>query len=262
MNDIMPGRLFCFPALTKAVAKTRWSPALEFITPFLQPLYSTLAACRKKRAPSHMSKHHAAVAKLELAMLSKRLSASADFLTSMPGESGADASAHADSACIGGWRSSISSPKKWDCWWFSVPIQQESFPWVWQRAGDPRRVIAALEMLALVVLTRMIAAHRPDSHCRVRISGLTDSQSDAFAVLRHYSKRMPTAAVHTELAATAWATGTHIAVSHTKRDGNMRADELTNGRTVDWNPVRRYDPDFHKYFLILDDLMESTSLHK
>lgn len=62
--------------------------------------------------------------------------------------------------------------------------------------------------------------------------------------------------VHMELAATCWKHNLVPCSSHTFRDGNVWADELSKQDTSGWNPALRYVPSFGgKFFFVLDKLL-------
>ena len=88
----------------------------------------------------------------------------------------------------------------------------------------------ALELLGLVFLVKMIASKRPHHHFQVRVPALTDNQSNAVALLAQYSRKMPSAAVHMELAMLCPFTSTHLEIGHVKRDNNVWADQLSKKR--------------------------------
>ena len=126
---------------------------------------------------------------------------------------------------------------------------------MWSKKNDPKRCIGALELLALVILLRMAANLKANRLLPVRFAGLTDNQGDAFSILKSYSRKMPAAAVHMELAASAWFFSTLLCVEHTNRENNTWADELTNQRMRNWDPRLRYSPQLDKtFFMCLDSV--------
>ena len=169
---------------------------------------------------------------------------------------------------LGGWVSEGPGPDRGSCWWFSVSLDRRRFPWVWQK-GDPKRVIASLEMLALVLLARLLGKvlehldARSSGHARIRFSGLTDNQGNAFALQSEYSRKMPMAACHMELAVTCSRLNIWPQIDHTKREGNTWADALTNGQTLHWDCGRRWSPTLSldtsdRFFYVLDDILQAS----
>ena len=64
-----------------------------------------------------------------------------------------DAKATEDGAWIGGWLQESEDLK--ECEWFAEEVREERAPWLRCRGGNPKRVIAALEMLATLVALRL-----------------------------------------------------------------------------------------------------------
>ena len=71
-----------------------------------------------------------------------------------------DASASDDGlAFVGGWCSNKVEPDKKEVYWFHEQIHVEEYPWAFKN-GDPKRRIAALEMLGTLFLCNMILTHQ------------------------------------------------------------------------------------------------------
>ena len=71
-----------------------------------------------------------------------------------------DASASDDGlAFVGGWCSNTVEPDKKEVYWFHEQIHVEEYPWAFKN-GDPKRRIAALEMLGTLFLCNMILTHQ------------------------------------------------------------------------------------------------------
>ena len=178
-----------------------------------------------------------------------------------PGLAASDAKATDCEAIIGGWLCESSPVRKRDCRWFSIWLTKRRFPWIWQRENDPKRVISALEMLGLVFLMRLLGRAAPNAHAVLHVGGLTDNQGNAFALLKEYSRRLPTAAVHMELAATAGFHNIWPEISHVKRDDNAWADALTNEDFAGWDRHRRWEPVIDcGFFFIIDELLLGTNI--
>ena len=62
-------------------------------------------------------------------------------------------------AFVGGWCSNKVEPEKKEVYWFHEQIHVEEYPWAFKN-GDPKRRIAALEMLGTLFLCNMILTHQ------------------------------------------------------------------------------------------------------
>ena len=102
-------------------------------------------------------------------------------------------------------------PDKSAVFWFHEQIHQEEYPWAF-KDGDPKRRIAALEMLGTLFLCNMILTHQGP---RVRLPVGSDNEGIVMAMLNLGSKKPYTAAILMELV--------H---NHVPREFNMWADEL------------------------------------
>ena len=75
-------------------------------------------------------------------------------------------------------------------------------------------------------------------------------------MLRSYSRKMPTAAVHMELMATAARANAHPRISHRTRDLNTWADDLTEEKVAGYDSARRWHPTLDSdFFHVLSDLV-------
>ena len=116
------------------------------------------------------------------------------------GVGGSDARADEESAALGGWWSQSCPPVKAKCFWFSVRIRAEQHAWAFDR-GSPQRRISSLELLATVYLVHLAGQWGHAGHAHFSVRGIPDSACNSFALLRLYSKKLPGALVHMELAA-------------------------------------------------------------
>ena len=79
-------------------------------------------------------------------------------------------------------------------------------------------------------------------NANVAVRGVTDSECTSFALLRSYSKKLPGALVHMELAAVAESYGLFPRISHRRRTENTWADDLSEERFSGWDPALRWLP--------------------
>ena len=94
-------------------------------------------------------------------------------------------------------------------------IHVEEYSWAFKN-GDPKRRIAALEMLGTLFLCNMILTHQGPLSSRVRLPVGSDNQGNVMAMLNLGSKKPYTAAILMEL------------VFLLPREFNQWADELTH----------------------------------
>ena len=248
-GDVLPVR-----AAVRGVAQTRWvAQNVHNLAVFLQPLHAWAAVLKNPGKPSAL---HRCVAEYAIAMLSSEPTP-ARFLVPFAGEAATDASATPTQAVVGGWVSSSFPAAKSSAQWFCIVLDRQRFWWVWSRAGDPRRVVGALELLAHVFLVRMLGPRARGAHIRSRLGVSTDNQGNAFASMKEYSRRLPSAAVHMELAAAERASSFALEVSHVRREHNTWADQLTHPDDLsEWLASNRWVPEVDDdFFLVLDKVL-------
>ena len=92
-----------------------------------------------------------------------------------------DASATDEEAVPGGWES-INGKLPTEARWFSIKITKEKFPDL-LKGGDPKRVVAAMELLATLVAMDLFAPPRADREFRgsTVATGVTDNRGNPFA---------------------------------------------------------------------------------
>ena len=259
LSEVLEGKTIAASRIQRGVARARWvAQDVPFMACFLQPLHSWASATTRAGTPGLI---HKIVARFCIGLLKVTPAPTARFFSPFPGECAADAKATPTEAVIGGWASLGPHPTKLECWWFSIKLSRDRFPWVWAK-GTPQRIIAALEMLATVFLVRLVGKLTAHSHVTLRLPGLTDNQGNAVILMKEYARRLPVAAVHMELAANCLALGLFPEISHVSRDDNQWADELTNIELDNWMPNRRWAPDVHAgFFWLLDDLLGASTCY-
>ena len=114
-------------------------------------------------------------------------------------------------------------------------------------------------MLGTVFLVKLAAKSAGPAELDFTVRGITDSQCNTYAMLRNYSRKLPTAAVHMELMSVSARNGVWPRISHVKREYNTWADDLTENKTEGFNPKHRWHPKLHKYFLnVLHKLLDAS----
>ena len=90
-----------------------------------------------------------------------------------------DAKATEQAAWIGGWLEESSNSR--DCRWFSLKVTEISAPWLYYRQKNPKRVIAALELLATLVALKLWLVEAGAS-AEVCAEAFTDNKGNAFII--------------------------------------------------------------------------------
>ena len=154
--------------MSRGVSRTRWCAQTLFgLTPFLQPLHALAAVAQRTGRPVTLGVLHRAVASLVLRSLEVPQDVPLEFFEKVSGFAASDASATEERAVLGGYFAPGERSTKSTAHWFSIRLDRSEHPWVWARANDPKRVIAALELLSIVVLTHLVARRKPNTYVNV-----------------------------------------------------------------------------------------------
>ena len=203
--------------------------ALTWERPFLGPLYSWTAAIRNKigvlRIPTML--------RTILWFLADRTAEGGSLQAPPPLKEGkednvifyTDAKATEKGAWVGGF---LQTSDGQIGEWFSEEVEEAWAPWLFLRK-DPKRVIAALEMLATLIGVRLWAKGLPiggKGTCWVK--GSTDNLSNAYAVSKWMSTKFPLTILIMELSETLRTRDCELNLQWVTRDLNQLADDLTN----------------------------------
>ena len=139
-----------------------------------------------------------------------------------------DARASETDAEVGGYLA-ISHNLK-ECPWFSVKITKDLAPWMMCRAGNPKRVIAALELLGTIIALKLWGG-RTKGSLKAVVRAFTDNRGNSFAVVRGMSTKYPATILLMELSEELRIQDIHMEIEWLKRDFNTKADDLSNGKT-------------------------------
>ena len=114
--------------------------------------------------------------------------------------------------------------------------------------------------MAHVFLLRMLEVQARGTHIRSRLGISTDYEGNAYATMKEYSRKLPAAAAHVELAAVERSLGVVSEVSHVRREHNTWADQLTHPEKLSeggWNPSYRWKPTIDSsFFLVLHKVLD------
>eukprot|EP00438_Fugacium_kawagutii_P024156 Skav213841 [mRNA] locus=scaffold315:237802:239760:+ [translate_table: standard] len=169
-----------------------------------------------------------------------------------------DAKATDTEAWIGGWLECSSETKR--CPWFSLKVDEKIAPWLKCRGGNPKRVIAALEMLATLVAMKTWCTPN-SSNARVFAKAFTDNRGNDFVLKKGMSTKFPLTVLVME-ASEMMRRGNFVTnLTWIRRDENQGADDLTNQEFSKFEMCHRVEiktEDFRWY--IMDDLLDESRL--
>eukprot|EP00435_Cladocopium_sp_Y103_P025201 s1714_g6.t1 len=130
---------------------------------------------------------------------------------------------------------------------------------------DPKRVIAALELLASLVAVKLwmpTAGSDAEAVCWIR--GKTDNQSNTFALTKWMSTKFPLTILIMELSESLRLGRCNLSLDWIPRDLNQLADDLTNEQFEKFQAEARirWDP-WKQDWLVLNEFMAyANSFHE
>eukprot|EP00435_Cladocopium_sp_Y103_P014947 s1451_g3.t1 len=234
--------------------------ALQWEKPFLGPLYVWSAAIRDKRGKvlvpwailtilDWISRKMEEGRRMEEVKLPPSIEGSPLVVFT-------DARASEHDACIGGYLALHEDLKL--CPWFSVEVNEDLAPWVRSRGGNPKRTIAALELLATLVATKLWAK-RSNGKLVTRMRAFTDNRGNSFALNKGMSTKYPLTLLLLELAEELRDKDIGMDLEWIRRDDNTVADDLSNGRCDAFDPQLREEVTAKTLrWLVLEDLQKRS----
>ena len=167
-----------------------------------------------------------------------------------------DAKATEDRAWIGGYLG-VSEESR-GCPWFSLEVKEDLAPWLKCKKGSPKRVIAALELLATIVAVKLWApAYK--GRMVAKVPAMTDNLSNEYAVKKSMTSKYPGTVLLMELAEELRAQDLGLALKWVRRSGNQWADDLTNEEFGKFDPSLRVQLDPLKISWRVLDKLDSES---
>ncbi|CAK9111088.1 unnamed protein product [Durusdinium trenchii] len=214
--------------------------ALPWEKPLLGPLYAWAAAIQSNRGTMTIPW----AIQFILDWISQRLQSGGRLEeVRKPKETGrapvriwTDAKATEQEAWIGGWLEESSCSR--ECRWFSLKVTEVSAPWLYYRGRNPKRVIAALELLATLVALKLWLREAGDS-AEVLAEAFTDNRGNSFILKKGLSTKYPITLLVIEVAETLRRLDAYASLTWVRRDGNVLADALTNEDYSAFDPSRR-----------------------
>ena len=239
--------------------------ALPWEKPFLGPLYTWAAAVREQKGEVVVP--WAILSILDWISLRLKGGGRMEMVAEeAPLAAGAvtcytDARASEEDACIGGYLAISPDLKK--CPWFSFQVDETMAPWLRKRGNNPKRMIAALELLATLVAVKLWGT-RVGGGMTACLKAFTDNKGNSFAVVKGMSTKFPLTLLLMELTEELRTLDLKLDLEWISRDENTKADALSNEEWGDFDvkmrEVRRPEEIGWK---VLDKLQErSEELYK
>ena len=167
-----------------------------------------------------------------------------------------DAKATEQAAWVGGWLEECEDSMK--CRWFSLQVTEVSAPWLLYRGKNPKRVIAALELLATLIALKLWLKKAGDT-AEVRAEAFTDNKGNSFILQKGLSTKYPITILVIEVAETLRRCDAFATLTWVRRDGNTLADALTNEDFSSFDPQRREAViEEELKWHVMDDLLQSS----
>ena len=167
-----------------------------------------------------------------------------------------DAKATEHAAWIGGWLEESSDSKA--CRWFSFKVTESFAPWLFFRGKNPKRVIAALELLATLVALRLWLKGGGAS-AEIYVEAFTDDRGNSFILRKGLSTKFPVTLLVIEVAETLRRYDAYATLTWVRRDGNELADALTNEDFSAFEPQRReLVGENHFQWFVMDELLRGS----
>ncbi|CAL1173513.1 unnamed protein product [Cladocopium goreaui] len=238
--------------------------ALTWERPFLGPLYSWCAAIRTKRGALRVP----AMLRTILRFLAKRFLAGGDLQCPPPlkRQEGkqvifyTDAKATEESAWIGGFKQGTYGKV---LAWFSEEVPLSWAPWL-KLKRDPKRIIAALELLASLVAVKLwMQPAQQSSEAVCWLKGKTDNQSNTYALTKWMSTKFPLTIFIMEMSESLRLGRCNLTLDWVPREWNQLADDLTNQKFDKFSLQDRIRWDrFQQEWLVLEEFMaHANSFH-
>ena len=250
LKEIETGQAFSLKAIEKALGRIQWATATcPLAKPFLQPFWAWKSVVKTAGKPGKLVR---CLAVLLTQLFSKHFPQMSPFSEWSPWTGASDASAEkGGDSWIGGWLSDSPEPSKDKVLWFQYKVLQEHHPWAFKR-NDPQKRIAALELYGTLFLALLLMAQNTTKACRLHIPLISDNQGNVYSILNNATRRMPTAVILMELVYQLYQAGHMLAPSHSRRDDNQWADELTHPDPKGFDPALKVDltPIFQRFVLI------------
>eukprot|EP00438_Fugacium_kawagutii_P003547 Skav202733 [mRNA] locus=scaffold1326:199520:202634:- [translate_table: standard] len=145
--------------------------------------------------------------------------------------------------------------------WFSVELNRSNAPWAFLK-GEPFKVIASLELLAITVAVMVFAPESlwQGSAGRLCLTAFTDNQSNSYVLDKYMTTAFPLSVVLMELSVQLRLYGLELNLQWIPREQNCQADALTNLEFQEFSEQRRIPVSLENLkFRVLDKLINSAA---
>ena len=168
-----------------------------------------------------------------------------------------DAKATEEDAWVGGWLQESDDPM--ECAWFSEKVSEWMAPWLRVRGGNPKRVIAALELLATIVAIK-IWLPKVGGDFVVRTEAFTDNAGNEYIVKKGMSTKYPITLLIIELNEVLRQGGVTASLVWVRRDENQLADDLTTEEFGKFDASKRIQVNEENLrWLVLEELLPESN---
>ena len=170
-----------------------------------------------------------------------------------------DAKAENGKAFVGGWELRGNTDTK-KARWFYLELTRDVAPWVFSKANDPGRVIAALELLG-TLLCVMLFDLKADVNAKAScsVTGATDNQGNSYATSKGMSTKFPLAPILIELNEQLRHRNLDLRLNWTRRDSNVEADAITNQEFSGFDQSLRIECNYTELkWLVLEEVLAAS----
>ena len=148
--------------------------------------------------------------------------------------------------------------------WFSVVLTPENAAWAFTRGVDgASRVIASLELLTTLIAVVVFGTSAGEAWSEQgvdprAIDGVTDNLGNSYVVSKMHTTKFPLYAVLAELGLRLQHGNFLLRLRWKRRDENVEADALSEGRTEGFDPARQLEVKLEAMeWLVMDRLLEA-----
>ena len=232
------------------------SIAVDFIKPFLVPLYAWSAA-----VPQFANLQVPALLRLIFGFLSKVFRDPSLFMIEA-WEAEAkptigfygDAHASLQSVGVGGYVAGVPLES---AEWFATELTPREASWAFSFGEETFRAIAALELYTTLLCVKMLPRPRASRNTVLQLTGGTDNQSNSYALKKWSTTAFPLCVILRELAVECRMNNIVLDLAWVPRQMDVLADALSNGVTTPFNKKKEIVSEHEKMkFHILEEMQE------
>ena len=133
--------------------------------------------------------------------------------------------------------------------WFHLELSPEAHPWACKRRRSTTP-IAAIKLYGTLLLYRHILATHPQACVNLRMTLLTDNRGNSYQVTNHKSKNQVAAAMLMGLSLLKHYSRSPVTLTHTHRELNEGADQLTHLDNAGFCPTLLFHPSQDEWHIL------------